>query len=153
MKKTFTLALCFLMIVPVFAKKKTAPEKAASGVIERTLGYLPKNIDVTVTSITADGKEYFSSEVRDSKLYLEGSSTIAVCRAFYDYVKSNNYGMFTWSVNTITLPEKLADCGKKLVVTPFIHRQYMNVCTLGYTMPYWKWDQWQRSSTGWHFTA
>ena len=69
---------------------------------------------------------------------------MAVCRGFYDYVTSNHYGISTWTINNIVLPEKLADQPLKLVTTPFVLRQYMNVCTLGYTMPYWKWEDWEK---------
>ncbi|MCM1502903.1 MAG: alpha-N-acetylglucosaminidase [Bacteroidales bacterium] len=146
MKNLISIALCFLLTFPAIAKstKMSSRELAAKGVIERTLGYWPKNLVLSVTGPCEDGQEYFSTEVIKGRLHIEGSSTVALCRGFYDYVKSNGYGLVTWSVNTISLPEQLPDQARKIVVTPFQHRQYMNVCTLGYTMPYWKWENWQK---------
>ena len=146
MKHILSFALCIALTFPMLAKnvKMSSQEKAARGVIERTLGYWPEKLVISVTGQTEDAQEYFCTEARDGRLYIEGSSTIAVCRGFYDYVKSNGYGLFTWSLNTISLPDRFPDQAKKISVTPFRHRQYMNVCTLGYTMCYWDWEAWQR---------
>ncbi len=116
--------------------------KAARGVIERTLGHFPKNLVLEVTGPVEEG-EYFSTQVRGGRLFVKGSSVTAVCRGFYDYVTSNHYGMSTWTVNNISLPARLPEQPLKVVTTPFEHRQYMNVCTFGYTMPYWGWEQWE----------
>lgn len=83
-----------------------AAEKAASGVITRTLGRKPSNVKLVVTG-PLEGGEYFSTEVRKGKLTVKGSSAVAVCRGFYDYVTSNHYGLSTWTVNNIDLPENL----------------------------------------------
>lgn len=117
--------------------------KAAEGVITRTLGYFPKKLSLEVTGPIQSG-EYFSTEVVKGKLIVKGSSTTAVCHGFYDYVTKNNYGMFTWTVNNIRLPEHFPDQALKVVTTPFEHRQYFNVCTFGYTTPYWGWEEWER---------
>ncbi len=116
--------------------------KAARGVIERTLGHYPKNLVLEVTGPVEEG-EYFSTQVRNGRLFVKGSSVTAACRGFYDYVTSNHYGMSTWTVNNIVLPSSLPEQPLKIVTTPFEHRQYMNVCTFGYTMPYWGWEQWE----------
>lgn len=71
-----------------------AAEKAASGVITRTLGRKPSNVKLVVTG-PLEGGEYFSTEVRKGKLTVKGSSAVAVCRGFYDYVTSNHYGLST----------------------------------------------------------
>ncbi len=52
-------------------------EKAASGVITRTLGRKPSNVKLVVTG-PLEGGEYFSTEVRKGKLTVKGSSAVAV---------------------------------------------------------------------------
>ena len=121
-----------------------SPELAARRVIERTLGYAPQNIALKVTGRDAEGRDYFSTEVREGLLTVRGSTPVAVCRGFYDFVKENGYGQVTWSANTVKLPDTLPDCGLRRVVSPFRHRYYMNVCTFGYTHPYKKWADWER---------
>lgn len=56
-----------------------AAEKAASGVIARTLGRKPSNVKLVVTG-PMEGSEYFSTEVKKGKLTVKGSSAVAVCR-------------------------------------------------------------------------
>lgn len=58
-----------------------AAEKAASGVITRTLGRKPSNVKLVVTG-PMEGSEYFSTEVKKGKLTVKGSSAVAVCRGF-----------------------------------------------------------------------
>lgn len=74
--------------------------------IARTLGKKPSNVKLVVTG-PMEGSEYFSTEVKKGKLTVKGSSAVAVCRGFYDYVTSNHYGISTWTINNIVLPENL----------------------------------------------
>lgn len=142
--KILTFAAALLGMLVCWQHDLTAKDKAARGVIARTLGYNPRNVIIEVTGPLNDSTEYYSTQVRKGKLTVKASSTVAACRGFYDYVKENHYGVVTWTVNNIKLPRRLPDQELKTVVTPFIHRQYMNVCTFGYTMPYWKFDTWEK---------
>ena len=141
MSALLVLAAANLWAAPDKSCRKAS--EAAMKVVERTLGQKPRNVIFEVTGPVAEG-EYFSTEAKNGKLTVKGSSTVAVCRGFYDYVTSNGMGLSTWTVNNISLPEKFADSPLKIVTTPFEHRQYMNVCTLGYTMPYWGWEEWEK---------
>lgn len=83
-------------------------------------------------------------EARKGRLRIEGSSTVALCRGFYDYVSSHGYGVCTWSGSRFDLPERFPDTPRREVTSPFERRLYMNVCTFGYTSPFWGWDEWER---------
>lgn len=113
-------------------------------VIGRTLGYVPKNLVLEVTGRDSAGRDYFSTEASQGRLIVRGSTPVAVCRGFYDYVKENGYGLVTWSANTVRLPKRFPDQELRTVVSPFRHRYYMNTCTFGYTHPYKKWSDWER---------
>jgi alpha-N-acetylglucosaminidase len=146
MKKIFALSVAALLLVGTGAQAKKAEDpavSAAKGVIERTLGYYPKRLTLKVVPGT-DTTEFFTTEAAGGRLTVTGSSTVAVCRGFYDYVTRNHYGMLTWSVNNINLPDKFPDDAPRTVTTPFRHRQYMNVCTFGYSAPYWDWARWEK---------
>lgn len=120
------------------------PDQAARAVIGRTLGYVPKNLVLEVTGRDSAGRDYFSTEASQGRLIVRGSTPVAVCRGFYDYVKENGYGLVTWSANTVRLPKRFPDQELRTVVSPFRHRYYMNTCTFGYTHPYKKWSDWER---------
>ncbi len=147
MKRILLLTALSLMFVGVCSAKKhveSEGETAARGVIERTLGIPMKNLVLKVTGPDAEGQDYFSHEVRKGVLTVSGSTPVTVCRGFYDYVKQNGYGLLTWSSNNISLPKKLAEQPLRKVVTPFEHRVYMNVVTMGYTHPFKDWKGWEQ---------
>lgn len=142
--KLIILSVAVVLVAACGSRDLSKEEQAAMGVLERTLGYYPRNVIIEVTGPENDSTEYYSTEVKCGKLTVKASSTIAACRGFYDYVKANHYGMFTWTVNNIDLPLWFPKQELRKVTTPFVHRQYMNVCTFGYTMPYWKFETWEK---------
>lgn len=146
--KFFPFALMLVLLLPSCADREaqndTPQAKAVRDVIERTLGYSPRRLAIEVTGRDSLGRDYFSTEAADGRLTLRGSTPVAACRGFYDYVKRHGYGMVTWSANTVKLPRRFPDQPLHKVVTPFQHRLYMNVCTMGYTHPYKQWEDWER---------
>lgn len=87
---------------------------------------------------------YYEYSVKDGVLHLKGSDNVSLCRGFYDYVKTHRLGMYTWSGNNIRLPEELPAASSVRVESPFRNHYYFNVCTYGYTMPYWDWARWEQ---------
>ena len=91
-----------------------------------------------------NGCDVFETSVNNGKLQIKGSSGVALCRGFYDYVKSKKAGISSWSGNRLEWPAKLIDEPTKQTVSPFQHHYYFNVVTYGYTMPYWDWQRWEQ---------
>ena len=118
-------------------------KKAVEGVIERTVGHLPANVKWSIHPDRARGT-YFRYEAKDGKLFLKGSDPVAVCHGFYDYIKKQHLGLYTWSGNNIRLPERLPAATETETVSPFKNHYYFNVVTFGYSMPYWDWNRWQK---------
>ena len=119
--------------------KKTDPVKE---VIQRVVRN--KQVPVNLSLKKGDGKSFFAYEVKNGKLMIQGSDNVALCRGFYDYVKSNHCGLYSWSGNNIALPAVLPEGGAKRLVSPFDNHYYLNVVTYGYTMPYWDWNRWEK---------
>lgn len=115
---------------------------AAMDVISRTLGRTPANLAITIDHEA--GNEYYSTEVSGRILKITASSPTAACRAFYDWCGKHHLGLSTWSVNNLRLPRRLSDEAPERVDSPVKYVQYLNVCTYGYTMPYWGWEQWEK---------
>lgn len=119
--------------------------KAAEEVISRRFGKMPDNVVMKIDrTLEVDGRDAFEYQVRNGKLYITGSNQIAACRGFYDYITNNGYGVATWSGDRLELPERLPSQKRRTVVSPFRHHLYYNVCTNGYTTPYWTWDEWEK---------
>ena len=122
-------------------KSCSEAEQAAYDVISRVLGHSPRNLEIRITGTEP---EFYATEVSGGRLTVTASSVSAACRGVYDYAGRNGYGMFTWTVKNIRMPRHPADSPEYRVETPFKYRQYLNVCTYGYTMPYWDWERWEK---------
>lgn len=124
-------------------KKKT---EAVYQLIERVTGEseLPVRFSLNQHVGKTEGKTYFQYKTDEGLLQVEGSSPVALCRGFYDFIKSNRSGIYSWSGNNIRFPEQLQQVPLKRVVSPFENHYLFNVCTYGYSMPYWDWERWEK---------
>lgn len=118
--------------------------KAARGVLERVTQGQAKNI--RMETIAADAKrDVYEYSATNGTLTLRGSSTIALCRGFYDYVKASGLGMVSWAEGQpLRIPGRWPSAPVTRLVTPFEIRHAYNVVTAGYTFPYWTWERWER---------
>lgn len=146
MKRILLFSLCLLAfsLQAVWGQKKALDETRK--VIERVTGEsdLPVSFVLKANKGQVEGKTNFHYRVDDGVLKIEGSSPVALCHGFYDFVKSNRAGLYSWSGNNIRFPQQLTDGTEKQVVSPFQHHYMFNVCTYGYSMPYWDWERWEK---------
>ena len=146
MKRILLFSLCLLAssLQAVCGQKKALDETRK--VIERVTGKsdLPVSFVLKANKGQLEGKTNFHYRVNHGVLKIEGSSPVALCHGFYDFVKSNRAGLYSWSGNNIRFPQQLTDGTEKQVVSPFQHHYMFNVCTYGYSMPYWDWERWEK---------
>lgn len=116
--------------------------ESARAVIERAVG--KKCDDITIKQIKpVNGKDTFSVVAKNGRLTIKGSSPTAICYAFNTYLKNACHSMVTWGGANVNLPEKWADYSEN-GTSPYKFRYFLNVCTYGYTMPYWDWNRWEK---------
>ena len=146
MKRILLLSLYLLTfsLQTIWGQKKALAE--SRNVIERVTGKsdLPISLVLKPGKGKLEGKTAFKYRVDHGVLKIEGSSPVALCRGFYDFVKSNRAGLYSWSGSNIRFPQHLVDGTEKQVVSPFAHHYMFNVCTYGYSMPYWDWERWEK---------
>lgn len=146
MKRILLFSLCLLAfsLQAVWGQKKALDETRK--VIERVTGKsdLPVSFVLKASKGQLEGKTNFCYRVDHGVLKIEGSSPVALCRGFYDFVKSNRAGLYSWSGSNIRFPQQLENGTQKQVVSPFAHHYMFNVCTYGYSMPYWDWERWEK---------
>lgn len=118
--------------------------RAARGVIERTVGYMPDNIELETCRQSHEGLHCYELWAEDGRLHIAGDNGVAICKGFYDYVVDNGYGVVTWSGKRMELPERFPDMERRRVEAPFGMHIYMNVCALGYTAPFWDAERWRQ---------
>lgn len=145
MKKSLLLLFLLLLFAPAGAAESRPREVVeAEQVIRRTFGRLPEELRLVLTAPDASGCDGYAVSVDDGLLRIEGSSCVALCRGFYDYILSHGYGVANWSGNRLELPDRLPDMKRRETRSPFRHHLYMNVCTFGYTTPFWDWKRWEQ---------
>lgn len=124
----------------VFANDIITP---ARQVIERLTGTTAANINFEVLPQHED-KDGYGVSCSNGKLTLKGSSATAFTYAFYRYAKQACHKMASWSGSTLHLPDQFAESDIPVTYSPYQFRYFLNVCTFGYTTPYWDWKRWEK---------
>lgn len=113
--------------------------KASEDVIVRAIGSLD---GITLQEIPSEGgKDCYEICAQDGSLVVKGSSPSAICYAFNKYLRYACGSMVTWGGKHLELPEIWPDWQEK-ATSPYQFRYFLNVCTFGYTAPYWDWNRW-----------
>ena len=117
--------------------------EAAKGVIARQIGKRANEITFKQLS-DKSGKEMFALQAKEGKLTIEGTSTVSMCYAFTRYMREACKMQATWSGNNGALPAVWPEYEMNRQESPYSLRYFLNVCTFGYTTPYWDWARWEK---------
>jgi len=115
---------------------------SARKVIERFIGPRAGEIDLRI--VASDQSEFYEYEAQNGRLSIRGSSPVALCHGFYAYMKVHGLGVRSWSGKRAEIPQRWPDARKTRGETPYRYRQYFNVVTFGYSLPYWDWNRWEQ---------
>ncbi|MDP1623209.1 MAG: alpha-N-acetylglucosaminidase TIM-barrel domain-containing protein [Bacteroidales bacterium] len=78
-------------------------------------------------------------------IVIKGNSGINLASGLNWYLNHYCNAQFTVIDEHIDLPSRLPLPGKAtLIRTPFKYRYFFNICTFGYTMAWWGWEEWER---------
>ena len=124
----------------VFSSDMVTP---ARQVIERLTGASAAHINFEVLP-QHENKDGYAVTCQNGKLTLKGSSPTAFTYAFYRYARQACHSMASWSGSTLHLPTESADFEVPVTYSPYQFRYFLNVCTFGYTTPYWDWKRWEK---------
>lgn len=103
--------------------------------------------DFVVETIAASaGENIFEVEARDGKIILRGDSPLSQAVAFNWYLKHDAFVDVSWYADdAVNVPDKLPMPSEKIRrTTKLKNRFFLNYCTFGYTMPFWRWRDWER---------
>ena len=116
------LFLFMLTNLFVFAEdiQKNREREAARSVIMRTVPSLAKAPEKLQLEIIEkeDGHDVFETKASGGTLNIRGSSGTALCRGFYDFLKTNHLGMVSWENKDIRWPAQLPDTALRLFGKP-----------------------------------
>ncbi len=136
-----TVTLTFLAFVATLAQADEV--SAAKGVLKRLLGTRSREFEL-IQAPAKNGLDVYRVRASGGRVYVEGSSGVAMSRGAYDYLKKACHCLVTWEGSQLNLPRRLPDSSPTEVVCPQRYRHYFNVCTFGYTMVWWDWKRWER---------
>lgn len=122
--------------------KLSTEVRAARDVIYRQIGSRAADINLKIIP-AVENRDVYEIKAEHGNLTLSGSSSVALCYAFHSYMKKACHSLKTWGGEHFQLPDQWPDFGEKQT-SPYEFRYFLNVCTFGYTTPYWDWDRWER---------
>lgn len=90
--------------------------------------------------------DYFSIETRGNKVVIAGNNVNSQAVGLNYYLMNYCNAHVSWyASDAVVMPRKLPEVPEKVTVkAKFQNRFFLNYCTFGYTMPYWKWRDWER---------
>ncbi|KAL7288863.1 hypothetical protein TKK_0016835 [Trichogramma kaykai] len=118
---------------------------AAEALIQRVLKKNSTLFRVLVdTSIGPLGRDTFElKKVDDNQVQIVGTSGVAVAWGLHYYLKKYCKCHISWEGSQLKLPSILPDVDE-IVTSNDRFRYYQNVCTVGYSSPWWQWKQWEK---------
>jgi len=139
------ILILIITVIVIFKNCHNAETEAAMGVIERVL---PEYSDLFILKIIdKEGKnDVFEIEAKNNKIYISGSSGVAICSGFNYYLKHICNATWNWRCgNNLNIKGELPSSFKKIrKESPYRYRYIFNYCTFSYSMAFWDWEQWER---------
>lgn len=92
------------------------------------------------------GTDRFTVESVDGKIVITGNNNNSLAVGLNHYIKNYCDASVSWyAADTVIMPEVLPAVPAKIGGEAKVgNRFFLNYCTFGYTMPYWKWNDWER---------
>ena len=141
------LSALFLSLLTLAAcsepKEMTADEKAAMSLAERIVpGYASELKFVQIQ----DSLDVFELSQEGSKVVIKGNNANSMAMGLNHYLKNFCDVSVSWHVfDPVEYPSKMPKVDSTIRVEARTQeRFFLNYCTYGYTMPWWKWEDWER---------
>ena len=108
----------------------------------------PQHADSFVFVVEPDstGTDRFAIESRDGKIVITGNNNNSLAVGLNHYLKNYCGTRVSWfAADSVIMPDMLPSVAGRVEATANVdNRFFLNYCTYGYSMPYWKWSDWER---------
>ena len=119
---------------------RTADERAAEALARRVMGGKAKAVVFEQMDAETDSYELLQ---RGNKVLIRGNNANSMAVGLNRYIQQYCLANVSWyHFNPVELPATMPQVPEKVsgqVEVPI--RFFLNYCTFGYTMPWWKWEQ------------
>ena len=140
MKSIFTF-LILLIGIEGFAQNDVV---MANGLVQRIApGYQNKIIFIKENN---QDKDFYRLYSKKDKLYITANNANSMAVGFNFFLKNYcNVSVSWYANNTVKVPQNLPVLKEVVYNDARVkNRFFLNYCTFGYTMPWWKWKDWER---------
>lgn len=137
------ILLLFTALLSVISFAQTKEEHAAAELLKRIAPSFSNNIDFKQSESPND---FYQLTTNNGKLVIIANNANSMAVGLNDFLKNDCNVSVSWYLNDrIVLPKQFPT----IRTTEKIHarvknRFFLNYCTFGYTMTWWKWDDWER---------
>ena len=136
-----TLFTAVLLCFGVSCSPERKAEKAVLDVILHQVGTC-EGVYVDIVSSPDDSLDTYSVVAGEGAVTIKATSATAACYAFNEYLQAACGGMISWSGKHLPLADGWPSWEGE-GSSPYKLRNFLNVCTFGYTAPYWDWTKWE----------
>ncbi|MBQ8839527.1 MAG: alpha-N-acetylglucosaminidase [Bacteroidales bacterium] len=144
MKKIFFLLISITFCLSCSEKREVSPETdAAYGLAERVLGEKAGRICFELLADETEDVFELSSEGR--RIVIRGNNANSMAVGLNHYLRYHCNSVYSWfDYEEMTLPKRLPKIEGTIRHSARVKdRFFLNYCTYGYTMPWWKWEEWE----------
>ncbi len=138
--KYFFLSFSFLFLL-ISCDVET---KSAKALAERIIG--EKSRSIRFETLKNEPKDVYEIETVRNRVVIRGNNANSMAMGLNRYLQDYCLTQVSWyDFNPVELPETLPTVPEKVRVESLLpYRFFLNYCTYGYTLPFWKWEQWER---------
>lgn len=135
--------MCCLLCIP-FWQAVAGDIEVMKGLVNRIVPQYADNIEFV--SREQSGKDYFKIATVDGKLRIEANDANSMAVGLNYYLKYYCKTTVSWYLaDPVEVPAVLPAVKTPIEVGARCERRFfLNYCTFGYTMPWWKWEDWER---------
>lgn len=141
-----------LLLIPILSVLACScvPDNSPAVMKELTERLFPEHADEFrfgfIEGVPADSMDVFSIESYRGKVLIKGNSTNSMAVGLNHYLKNYCNTRVSWyASDKVCMPAVMPLPKEKVVLhSRCKNRFFLNYCTFGYTMPFWKWSDWER---------
>ncbi|MEZ7507875.1 alpha-N-acetylglucosaminidase [Cloacibacterium sp. Arc13] len=135
----------FFTFFSLFVLAQSSDVDAAKGLVQRIAPAYAKKI-VFHQEKSKTSPDYYELEFKKGKLHISANNANAMAVGFNEYLRTYGHVSVSWYAdNAVKVPAKMPVFKGKISNEARVpHRFFLNYCTFGYTMPWWKWHDWER---------
>ena len=135
--------LAVLAVLLAVVSCRTADERAAGALARRVMGRQAAGV---VFEQIQSAEDVYEILQKGDKVLIRGNNANSMAVGLNRYFQTFCLTDVSWyHYNPVELPERLPAVPEPVRASAEVSRRFfLNYCTFGYTMPWWKWKQWER---------